>query len=469
MSAEHSNALSIVVVNYAADERLRLADDLTSLGVSVYRAAVTDDVLGILENHKVDAAIIDVDIKTQTFFGLAEELRLLYPHLLIVFTTSSDVSFLFHQTMRATGNDILNKPWTPQNLRELVGFVRTRSASGHGYGQGDDDFICNSQIEKKLSRLIGSSQYRRKVASLIRSLGRSRAPMLIAGDIGTGAEIVVDLIEKHTTDSEDRQFVKFNCACESADRIAHELFGGPMKPPEELTTGILAEAAGGTLFLVRAMYLPDPVQKWFDRFLDGPRVIGRSGRPLQIIASSSSDIDTFVRDGRFRVGLYQALNAVRINLPHLAGNIDEIRSITRSILQQTSERDGIQYSIDDDAMFALTCHRWPENAFDLDRALAYASSRASGGRITRRFLPKEVLRSYSAALRTDKVQRDREKLDRFIGLPLDVVERHHIMNVLERCEGDKDLTARQLRIGRTTLFRKLKEYHSAGHHVPFFA
>jgi two-component system response regulator HydG len=168
-----------------------------------------------------------------------------------------------------------------------------------------------------------------------------------------------------------------------------------------------------------------------------------------VIAATNRDLEASVRNGGFRQDLFFRLNVVQIKLPPLRERKADIPFLVSHFLEKFSERHGSEREISAEAMAQLMSYNWPGNVRELENAIERALALGSGPILQTADLPSNL--QYGANERL---------LDADDVLPLEELERRAILRALRESGGDKLAAARLLGIGKTTLYRKLKQYQS---------
>jgi DNA-binding NtrC family response regulator len=325
--------------------------------------------------------------------------------------------------------------------------------------------------------LLGRSQRIDQLRSQLKRLSASRTPVLIQGESGTGKEVAA----RELYDGAPRgQFVPIDCGSLVGPLMESELFGhtrGAFTGAGEAKRGLIELANGGTAFFDEVGDLPLDLQVKLLRVLQERefRPVGSLQRirvDIRIVAATHRDLVREVAAGRFREDLFHRLNVVRLTLPPLRERKDDIPLLMEFFLAATGER----YSVSADAMYAIMAYEWPGNIRELknciDRMLAFNS----GPLLHFGDLPTGVVNGVRAehpmvmamaagaagsgphGLRTVSMVASSIGTNQGGVLPLQEVERQAIQQALTYTRGDRTTAAHLLGIGRTTLYRKLKEY-----------
>ena len=169
---------------------------------------------------------------------------------------------------------------------------------------------------------------------------------------------------------------------------------------------------------------------------------------VRIIAATNRDLEAAIRTGAFRQDLYFRLNVVQMKLPALRDRKSDIPLLVTSFLEKFSGMHGTTKTITDEAMRRLITYDWPGNVRELENAIARSVALGSGPTVEMSDLPSNL--HYGTSERVP----DHNEI-----LPLEELERRAILKTLRETSGDKLAAARMLGIGKTTLYRKLKQYN----------
>jgi len=215
----------------------------------------------------------------------------------------------------------------------------------------------------------------------------------------------------------------------------------------------MESAGSGTLFLDEIGDLPVDMQAKLLRALQEKEVkpVGSTDRiPIstRIIAATNHDLETKVRQGQFRQDLYFRLNVVQIKLPPLRERKSDIPLLVNAFLEKFSDANNNMRTISEEAMARLLAYDWPGNVRELENAVERAMALGSGPILHVGDLPSNIHGTGDRMPQSDEL------------LPLEELERRAIFRALRDAAGDKLAAARLLGIGKTTLYRKLKQYEA---------
>lgn len=301
--------------------------------------------------------------------------------------------------------------------------------------------------------ITGQSAEMRRLYRNISKLAPGRRPVLLLGESGTGKETVARAIHSHGL-CPDRPFVAIDCASEPM-LVESELFGRAKGQPAWAGKSDRLMGVAGAIFLDEIGALSPELQAKLVRALQERDIRPTRGdEPVEarIIAASSRDLELAVQQGTFRRDLYFRLNVASLRLPPLRDRRDDISLLAEQFLENWSAENGVRSSVSPAAMELLVSYDWPGNVRELKECLQHAADARPASVLDVNDFPAHIRLSETRSGAKTAPARGANIL------PLAEVERRAILNTLERLNGDKLMTARALGIGKTTLYRKLKEY-----------
>jgi DNA-binding NtrC family response regulator len=304
--------------------------------------------------------------------------------------------------------------------------------------------------EDKSFAMIGASPAMDKLRRMIAKVAAKTHPVLIVGENGTGKELVARAI--HAAGGEKKPFVAVDCAALSPTLIESELFGhvaGSFTGATRTKTGLIEAAQGGTLFLDEIGEPPVEMQSKLLRTLQEKEVrpigeVRSCSVDVRVIAATNRDVREEMEKGRFRPDLYFRLAVVTIKVPPLRERAEDIPLLAAEFAKRNAPTN-YDSRIADEAMAALMSYDWPGNVRELQNAIERAVALNTNGPIRVQDLPTSVQSPARAASAKPNGT-------------LECAERQAIVHALEKSQGKKLAAARMLGIGKTTLYRKIKEY-----------
>ncbi|HWF11318.1 MAG TPA: sigma-54 dependent transcriptional regulator [Bryobacteraceae bacterium] len=328
-------------------------------------------------------------------------------------------------------------------------------------------------IEENLpTGFVGASPRILQLRSQIEKLGARRTPVLIQGESGTGKEVTARSIYNAAPRG---QFVPIDCGSLVGTMMESELFGhvrGAFTGAVDAKKGLIELASGGTAFFDEIGELPLELQVKLLRVLQEHELrplgsLQRVSIDVRILAATNRDLQAEVAAGRFREDLYHRLNVVRLTIPPLRDRREDIPLLIERFLSMANRKVTLAY----EASEAIMDYDWPGNIRELMNCLERMMSFNSGPLLHFVDLPTPVANFSRARNQVGLVATAAAagaasgvRLATPAGMPprsivpLQELEKRAIQNALVHTRGDRTTAAQLLGIGRTTLYRKLKEY-----------
>jgi len=309
------------------------------------------------------------------------------------------------------------------------------------------------KVHEGFGNLIGTSAKMQKIYRLILKVAPKRHPVLVLGESGTGKELVARAVHNYSP-WRDKPFVPVDCGGLTPTLIESELFGhvrGAFTGATQTRPGLLATARGGTVFLDEIAELPVELQVKLLRALQEREIkpLGTNQRTrldARIIVATNQDLEAAIKRGTFRKDLYFRLHVVSIRIPPLRERKNDIPALAHYFMDRYGGSENPATGISYEAMSRLMSYDWPGNVRELENCVQRALALGSGPLIQVRDLPSNLLYRVGREAAGGDV------------LSLKELERKAILQALDAARGDRVRAAKLLGIGKTTIYRKLKEY-----------
>jgi len=442
--------ISVLVVEDEENTRKLCADVAESCGMTAAVASSVQEALRHLETHAVDIIVTDLILPPSSGLDLLKQVHEMYPQVAVLVLTQYGTIDSAVAATRMGAVDYVTKPFHIEDLRARLERV------ARDMDLDRENRLLREQLRSKpgFGGMIGVSAKMQRVYKMIEKVSQHEYPVLILGESGTGKELVAKSIH-YSGIRKERPFAPVDCSSLVPTLIESELFGyvkGAFTGAMQSKQGLLEAAQGGTLFLDEIGDMPVDLQAKLLRALQEREVkpVGSTERRhinIRIIAATNRDLESAIRTGAFRQDLYFRLNVVQIKLPPLRERKSDIQLMVISFLEKFSDPHGPPRTISDDAMRRLIAYDWPGNVRELENAIERAVAMGSGPIVHVGDLPSNL--HYPSS---DRVP-EKDEL-----LPMEELERRAILRTLRETGGDKLAAARMLGIGKTTLYRKLKQY-----------
>ena len=300
--------------------------------------------------------------------------------------------------------------------------------------------------------IVGKSSALSDVISQARKVAATDVSVLINGETGTGKEVFARAIHSESQ-RRSEAFLALNCSAFSRELLESELFGykaGAFTGAVKDKRGLLEEANHGTIFLDEIGEMALELQSKLLRVLETGEFVKVGDTKtthvdVRILSATNRNLKEEIASGRFREDLYFRLSVFRIMLPPLRQRKEDILLLARQFIERYAKQIGRPAPVlSSEAKSLFLSYPWPGNVREMMNAVEHALI-VCDGEITRHDLPIDMLSG-------DTSTADDDAFD------LKSVERNHIIKVLHHTHGNKTETARLLKIGLTTLYRKIEEY-----------
>jgi len=307
--------------------------------------------------------------------------------------------------------------------------------------------------------LVGRAPEMEKLYRIIGKAANSSHPVLILGESGTGKELVARSVH-FGGPYRDRPFIPVDCGSLVPTLIESELFGyvrGAFTGAVRAKDGLLVTADGGTIFLDEVGELPIDLQSKLLRAIQEKEIRpvgGTRATPVnvRILAATNRDLESAVQQGTFRRDLFFRLNVLTLRIPPLRERKQDIPLLAGHVLERVARTTGVHRTISDEALRRMLDYEWPGNVRELENCLERACALSSSATLQMGDLPTALRNLGNETYPTLDIAQSRGIL------PLAEMEKRAITKAIEQLHGDKLEAARRLGIGKTTLYRKLKEY-----------
>jgi DNA-binding NtrC family response regulator len=455
------------------DDRIILESLLEYLNVEGYAVAVAasfDAAVAELEAASFDVVLTDVNMPAAGGFELLHLCRKRHADTVVIMMTAYGTIESAVEAIKLGAYDYLTKPIIDDELRLCI----ERALAQQMLLRENRNLRQRLEMRYGLDSLVGQDYRMQKVFDLIEACADSRVPVLIQGESGTGKTLVARVLHQRSPRRE-RPFVEVSCGAIPETLLESELFGhvrGAFTGAVAAKIGRFKTADGGTIFLDEIATAPASLQVKLLRVLQSQQFepVGSSrtqGVDVRLLTASNVDLEEEVRAGRFREDLYYRINVVMLHMPALRERVADIPLLAQRFLDHfTAESSKHITAFAEDALEVLQRYDWPGNVRELENAVHRAVVFCRGPRVSARDLPPRILRpsaaggfgseSGPAACGGGSPAGDWRPMP--LRQALEEPERTIIERALRHNGWNRQLTAEQLGINRTTLYKKMKHY-----------
>ncbi len=454
--------LHLLVVDADSAARSACAEIAASLGYAVDSTGDMNQARVLLRGHAADILLVNLPYGSTQGLELVSEVKLLYPQTAVIAMTSSASVNAAVEAMRCGATDYLTKPFAMDELSTVL----DRAAANLTTNLASRQLREQLRMSQGLGAMIGRSGEMEKLYRILSKVAQSSHPVLILGESGTGKELVARTIHAYGPNSQ-KPFLPVDCGSLVPTLIESELFGyvkGAFTGANRSKDGLLVAAEGGTVFLDEIGELSLDLQAKLLRALQEREVrpVGATHRvPIKarIVAATNRDLAAMVETGTFRKDLFYRLNVVNLRLPPLRDRREDIPLLAAHFLDRISREHGTKFTLSDEALRTMMRHDWPGNVRELENSVERACALSSGPVLHLGDLPTQLqqqgLEARRVAASPNEPTGDGSSPE---VMTLADLERQAILGAIRALNGDKLQAAKLLGIGKTTLYRKLKEY-----------
>jgi len=459
---ESAVQLRLLVVDADTPLRAACSEIATSLGYAVDSTGDLAHARNLLRSRAVDILLLDLPVGSWQGLEMVGEVKLLYPDIAVVAMTASGSVNAAVEAMRCGASDYLTKPFAVDELSTVL----ERAAHRHKADMATRQLREQFRLSQGLGAMIGRSAEMEKLYRILSKVAQSSHPVLVLGESGTGKELVARTVHAYGPNA-SQPFLPVDCGSLVPTLIESELFGyvkGAFTGANRSKDGLLVSAESGTVFLDEIGELSLDLQAKLLRALQEKEVrpVGATHRvPIKarIVAATNRDLAGMVEKGTFRKDLFYRLNVVNLRLPPLRDRREDIPLLAAHFLDRISRESGRKFTVHDDALRAMMRYDWPGNVRELESALVKACVMGSGPVLQLGDMPTQLHQQALEASRANAPRGDSEESDGVFEVKtLAAREREAILDAIRMLKGDKLKAAKLLGIGKTTLYRKLKEY-----------
>lgn len=439
----------ILLIDDEPTIRMLLSRILELEGYEVLKAKDRATALYILNKQEVQVVLCDVFLPDGNGVDMVQELQPLAPNAKIILLTAHGNIPDGVQAIKNGAFDYIVKGDDNRKIIPIVSRAMNAIAAEQKQQSKKKDVRVNTVT---FGNIVGKSPALAHVISQANKVAATDVAVLINGETGTGKELFAQAIHNASHRSAGA-FLALNCSAFSRELLESELFGykeGAFTGAVKDKRGLLEEANHGTVFLDEIGEMALELQSKLLRVLETGEFVKVGDTKttrvdVRIISATNRNLKEEIANGRFREDLYFRLSVFRIELPPLRQRREDILLLAQHFAERFSKQIGCPVpALSPDAKNLFLSYPWPGNVREMMNTMEHALI-VCDSEVTREDLPIDMLSDESSTQVDDS-------------LDLKSVERNHIIKVLHHTHGNKTETARLLKIGLTTLYRKIEEY-----------
>ena len=453
-----------------------MAEWLSGEGYSVQKSNSIEQTLKILSKESFDLLLCDVRFDDGDGIELLRKVRKRFPQLPVLMMTGYAGPDAARESIAAGAFELLTKPIIDDELQTAI----TRALQQKNIT--DENERLKEALDRRfgLESIVSHDLRMLKIFEMIDNVADSRASILITGENGTGKSMIARAIHKKSS-RRKAPFVEVACGALPDTLLESELFGhmaGAFTGATHNKVGKFQQSDRGTIFLDEIGTASQALQVKLLRVLQELQFEPLGGTETisvdtRTILATNENLDAAVAEGRFRQDLFYRVNVIHIELPSLRERPDDIPLLAEHFLRNAAKEFGREVDgIANSAMNAMQAHRWPGNIRELENVIQRAVLLTKSRSIDCESLPKSILGSATNSTHSTGPAADVQQfvpaaktvpshstteITQTLSEALEAPERQIILSVLRANDWNRNVTADQLGINRTTLYKKMKK------------
>ncbi len=419
-------------------------------GMEVTAVANGTDAIKAIMKQPYTVAILDIQMPGADGIKVLREIMRIRPETRVIMITAYGTVEMAVEAIKLGACDYVMKP-------VMFDDILTKIQQHLRYMELQEE---NEQLKRELNdmfdigQIVGQSSSMQQVFEMIRKVSPTKSNVLITGESGTGKELVAHAIHSLGTKNSSR-FIAINCSAIPENLLESELFGhkkGSFTSAIRDKKGLFESAKGGTLFLDEIGYMPMNCQVKLLRAVEQRQIIPVGATEpvdidLRLIAATNKDLAKEIKEGRFREDLYYRMNVVGIHLPPLRERKDDIPLLVEHFISKYNAEMGKQcVGVSEDVMRVFMSYEWKGNIREMQNVIERAVI----------FAEEDVIKISDIGLIGSKAVALNEESEN-LHIVVKACEKEHIRRVLEKYGGDKVEAATALKVGLSSLYRKIDE------------
>lgn len=450
--------LRILIVDDEEVLTLGYSKCLTKVGYEVKTAGSGEEAIKFLKDEMFDLVLLDIRLPHMSGMEVLSKALEIDPALIVIMITAHGSVQSAVDAMRMGAFDYLLKGFDHEELRTVV----KKALDMYRLKREVSQLQENERKNYPDIAIFGTSPKIKYIKDLIKIVARTpKTSVLIEGESGTGKELVAKAVHNLSSRS-DKPLIAINCSAIPENLMESELFGyekGAFTDAKSLKKGVFELAHCGTLFLDEISSMKLSLQPKLLRVLETQsfrRIGGTSDIKIdvRIIAATNQNLKECVDNGSFREDLYYRLKVMVINLPPLRERVEDIVPMAKMFIEQNNKEFSKNImGFSKEAEQLMLNFDWPGNVRELKNIMERAVILCQGNVVTEEYLPSELRSAKPKEPKPISYQSPTGE-----ALSLQDIEQKHILEILEKFNGNKSKAARVLNISRSTLREKLKQY-----------
>ncbi|HEY7090981.1 MAG TPA: sigma-54 dependent transcriptional regulator [Tepidisphaeraceae bacterium] len=443
-----------------------LSQFLRREGYDVKTTDRPEDALAQLEAQPFELLLADINMPGIKPAQFLRDLKRRFPHVVVIVITGYGSIEGAVEATKIGAFDYLTKPIVDDEIRVVV----EKAARQQSLLFENQTLRQQLDLRFGLENIVGHDHKMLKIFDLVEAVADSRTTALMTGESGTGKSLLARAIH-YRSPRRDKPFIEVSCGALPETLLESELFGhvkGSFTGAIADKQGRFMAADGGTIFLDEINSASPAMQVKLlrvlqDRCFEPVGSTETKSVDVRVILATNVDLAQLVAQGTFRQDLYYRINVVTIRMPGLKERIGDIPLLVNHFLKEFRKQTGREVlGFTESAMAALQRYNWPGNVRELENAVERAVVLCRRPQIDVEDLPEAI--QHFQGMRAESRGQNSDAQEEYFSKPmplamaLETPERRIIEAALKRNDWNRQLTAAELDINRTTLYKKMRKY-----------
>jgi two-component system, NtrC family, response regulator AtoC len=456
---------AILIVEDEAILAKNLKTYLLRHGFDVQNVGSGEAALEEFDTYKPDALLLDFNLPHMSGLEVLAKVRQKDPRVKVVMITGHGNEQIAVDAMKAGAYDYLTKPVELGKIKlvldKALGEEKLEGALAYYHKKTADE--ADAMLGDSAPMLALKDKINHLLQAELQLSDGIAPAVLITGETGTGKELVARALHFQGP-RKDKPFIELNCASIPAQLLEAELFGyerGAFTDARQRKLGLAEAAEGGTLFLDEIGDLDFSIQAKLLKLLED-KMVRRLGSVrdqsvnVRILAATNQDLESLVRDGKFRSDLFFRLRIIHLQLPPLRERDNDSVSLAQHFLDKHGARYGKRMHFDEGAIKAIRHYTWPGNVRELRNAMEQVVLMARDELVTAEQLP--ITHNLHAAPMVELPHVVAMAAANSVPMSLEQVEREMLVNALTQSTWNVTRAAKMLGVSRDTLRYRIEKY-----------
>jgi len=450
--------IKILVLDDQIGMRKSLGILLRKEGFHVEEAENGEQAIAYLEKDYYDLVITDMKMSPGTGLDVLYYVKERHPQTDVIIMTGYGTVDSAVLAMKIGALDYISKPFKNEEILH-----RVRKSMSHRETVRELSSLQQKSIASENNKIpiLGISAAMKEIVSTVQKIAKTDISVLITGETGTGKSLIAKTIHNLSSRA-DKPFISINCASVPENLLESELFGhekGAFTGALLARKGLFEAADGGSVFLDEIGSMPLALQaKLLDVLQE--RSIRRIGSNetkainVRIISATNADLNNAINSGLFRRDLYFRIKVAHIHVPPLKEHSEDIPFLARHFLETAGrELNKTDIQLSQDALEFLLHYDFPGNVRELSNAISGAIAITENNVISAQDLALTLTKSLFVISSLSPLEKDLQSSS------LEEWEKDIIAESIKKNSGNLSKVCSELKIGRTTLWRKMKKYN----------